>query len=124
MKLGMHVVADLLQCCSEALNNRELIERTLVMAAKKAKLQVIKVMTHRFKPKGISCIVLIRESHISLHTWPEHGFAAVDIFICEGEPDKALEVIKETLKPRQTMVIKIERGIALGRKVASWTLAH
>jgi len=105
------------------LNDEALIERTLKEAAAIAELQVIGVTTHRFKPEGVSSVVLIEESHISMHTWPEYGFAAVDLFVCRGRPMMALKFIERTFKPKQTMVIKIERGIEVGRKATSWQLA-
>ncbi len=123
MKLGTHIVADLLHCPKEVLNDELLIDRTLKEAAAVAELQIIWATTHRFKPEGVSSVVLIKESHISVHTWPEYGFAAVDIFVCGSKPTKALKFIEKAFKPKQTMIIRIERGIEVGRKTTSWKMA-
>jgi S-adenosylmethionine decarboxylase len=114
MLLGTHIVADLLFCQEDALKDDAFIEEALKKATEVAGLQMIGVTTHRFEPYGVSSVILIKESHISVHTWPEYGFAAVDIFVCGGDPEKALKAIKEAFRPKQTTVIRIERGIDVG----------
>ncbi|MEM3694198.1 MAG: adenosylmethionine decarboxylase [Candidatus Bathyarchaeia archaeon] len=119
MRLGIHIVADLLLCQGDVLKDDALIEKTLKKAAEEAGLQMIGITTHKFEPYGVSSVILIKESHISVHTWPEYGFAALDIFVCGGDPAKALKVIEEAFKPRQTTIIKIERGIDIGGRTSA-----
>jgi len=123
MRLGTHLLAELLQCSEEILDDEALIEKTLKKAAETAELQIVGVSTHRFEPQGISSIVIIKESHISIHTWPEYGYAAVDIFVCKGRPLKALRFIVGTFRPKQVKVTRIERGIGVEKKAISWSLA-
>lgn len=111
--LGRHVIAELLDCEKSALDDVELVERALLEAAKATKSTIISHYVYRFKPHGISGYVLVAESHLSIHTWPEYGYAAVDVFTCGKytDPWAGLEVLKNYLKARHLSVISVERGI-------------
>ena len=75
---------------------------------------VLNVATHRFVPQGVTAIIMIAESHLSIHTWPEFKYAAVDVFTCNGEiPDTVQSCIAETLKAEQVSAIEIKRGIVV-----------
>lgn len=80
--LGRHLLLELHECSSEILNNLETVKTALVEAAKRAEATIIDVVFHEFNPFGISGVVVIAESHLSIHTWPEYRYAAVDIFSC------------------------------------------
>ena len=68
---------------------------------------------HPFQPQGVSGVVVIAESHLSIHTWPEYGYAAVDIFTCgtSVQPEKAVEVLIEKLGAKDHSLTEIQRGL-------------
>jgi S-adenosylmethionine decarboxylase proenzyme len=110
--LGVHILAEYYGCNSEILNDREKIETYLNQAAVEAGATIVSSAFHTFNPHGISGVVVIAESHLSIHTWPEYGYAAVDIFTC-GEtvdPWKAFEYLKENLKSEHFSTIEMKRG--------------
>src|SRR5688572_31426212 len=80
--LGRHMLLELYDCDPEALNNLELVKASMVEAAKRAQATIVDVVFHEFNPVGISGVVVIAESHLAIHTWPEHRYAAVDVFSC------------------------------------------
>lgn len=113
-ELGRHLVVELWGCQAN-LNNPEEIRKALVEAVRQARATLIDVHVHRFNPHGVSGIAVIAESHISLHTWPEHGYVALDVFTC-GEkvlPEAAFEVFRDLFRPQRTHLIEIKRGIQL-----------
>ncbi|MEX2146463.1 MAG: adenosylmethionine decarboxylase, partial [Candidatus Rokuibacteriota bacterium] len=80
--LGRHLLLELFDCDSDAINNLEFVKAALVEAAKRAQATIVDVVFHEFNPFGVSGVVVIAESHLSIHTWPEYRYAAVDIFSC------------------------------------------
>lgn len=85
----------------------------MVAAAKIAKATIVGSHFHQFSPFGISGVVVIAESHLAIHTWPEHGYAAVDIFTC-GEtlsPDVAAQYLVEKFQSRQPSLMELKRGL-------------
>ena len=89
------------------------IEKILIGATKKAKNTPLKVAIHKFNPQGITGVVLLAESHIALHSWPEINYLAIDIFTC-GEkafPYKALEYLKNKFRPKKIKIKEIKRGV-------------
>ncbi len=111
MNLGDHYIIELLSEEAELLNDETHIYKTLVSAANAAKVTIISVTTHQFSPHGVTGYLLLSESHISIHTWPEHSYAAVDVFTCGGNPKAAIEEIKKLLKAKKTREIYIPRGL-------------
>ncbi len=111
--LGKHIIAELFECDSDILDNVNAIKESLLEAATASNSTVINYSFHRFKPYGVSGYVLIAESHISIHTWPEYGYAAVDVFTCgdKTNPRKGLEVLKNRLKAKRITVMEITRGV-------------
>ncbi len=112
-ELGNHLIIELYGCNNEIINNKESVQEILLDAAQKAKVTVIDYKFHTFSPHGISGAIIIAESHISIHTWPEYGYCAVDIFTCGNVTDNsaALEVIKEGFKAKHYSAIEMKRGI-------------
>lgn len=110
--LGRHLIVELEGCESELLDNIELIKKILGRSAKAAKLKVIaKPILHKFKPRGVAGALLLQLSHITIHTWPEFGYAAVDIFVCgKFDAHKVLKIFKNNLKPKSVRVKEIFRG--------------
>jgi len=80
--LGRHLLLELRECNVAVLDDLKYLENALVSAAKDSGATVLDKSFHHFAPQGVSGVVLIAESHLSLHTWPEHAYAAVDIFTC------------------------------------------
>ena len=89
----------------------------LERAANEVSAKVVRRFTQRFSPHGVSVIMILAETHLSIHTWPEHGYAAVDVFVCgEGrDPYVAWEVIRESLNPESFEVNEIIRTIGESR---------
>lgn len=116
--LGRHVLLDLFDCNAEAVNNLETARSILVEAARRAQATIVDVVFHEFNPVGVSGIVMIAESHLSIHTWPEYGYAAVDIFSCgeNMQVEVAAAYIVEQFKPGRTSVIEVKRGAFMGVK--------
>lgn len=112
--LGTHLLVELRECNSKILNDIKRIEEILVSAAEEAKATVLHTHFHKFSPHGISGVVMIAESHLSIHTWPEHGYAAADIFTCGNtlEPDVAAHTLIEKLQSKQPSIVEIKRGIS------------
>jgi S-adenosylmethionine decarboxylase len=111
---GVHLIADLIGC--SGLDDAALIERALRAAAIAAHATLIEVRLHAFGPgQGITGVALLAESHISIHSWPEHGYAAVDIFVCGRRCDAqaALGVLAEMLRATPQHVRSIKRGFGL-----------
>jgi S-adenosylmethionine decarboxylase len=95
------------------LNNLAKIEEIMVESAKRAQATIVKTMFHKFNPVGVSGVVVIAESHFSIHTWPEYKYAAVDLFGC-GEKilfDKAIKHLVKNLKPKNVVQMEVKRGI-------------
>lgn len=88
---GCHILLELSGCPAPLLDDVAAVERELVQAAREAGARVVNAVFHAFAPQGISGVVVIAESHVTIHTWPEHGYAAIDIFTC-GEPDLARRI--------------------------------
>lgn len=106
------LLVDLYRCKTD-LNNETLLLTLVTEAAKVAGAHVLQASVHRFSPMGCSIVVILKETHISIHTWPEFGFAALDIFLC-GEsldPHVAWEHIKEQLKPEEFTLKELPRTI-------------
>jgi len=80
--LGHQVVLDLHDCRTASFDDIAWVEATMLEAARRAEATIVKSTFHRFSPHGISGVLVIAESHIAIHTWPEHGYAAIDIFTC------------------------------------------
>lgn len=98
--VGRHCILELYDCPSSLLDDQAFIQSTLRQAATVAQSTLLGELSHKFEPQGVTALVLLAESHISIHTWPESGYAAVDVFTC-GEhtcPDQACEYIAEQLK--------------------------
>ncbi|MGI6574442.1 MAG: adenosylmethionine decarboxylase, partial [bacterium] len=85
--LGRQLILEFYDCASDVLNDLKEVERIMVNAALKAGAEVREVAFHKFSPQGVSGVVIISESHLSIHTWPENGYAAIDVFTCGDRVD-------------------------------------
>lgn len=83
--LGQHILVEYHGCNADILNDSQYLETIMVEAANKAEATIIKSVFHQFSPQGASGVVVIAESHFAIHTWPEHQYAAVDLFTCNDQ---------------------------------------
>ena len=97
--VGKHCILELYECDSSRLNDEAFLRDTITDAAKRAGATLLNLITHRFEPQGVTGLALLAESHISIHTWPEAGYAAVDVFTCGDHtmPERACQVLREEL---------------------------
>lgn len=111
--LGRHLLLELYECDREFLDQKDSICDALVSAAREAGATVVETVFHRFSPQGVSGVVVIAESHVTVHTWPEQGYAALDVFTC-GKTE-IIEKIKERLvfsfSAKRSNAKLIHRGI-------------
>ena len=114
--LGVHVLLELKDCSKEVLNNLRLLEETMEAAATEAGATVVEKAFHQFNPHGVSGVVIVAESHLFIHTWPEYGYAAVDIFTCGDSINagKAAELLAKTLQSGSSSMIELRRGVIPG----------
>ena len=111
--LGRHVLAEIHGCDFEVLNNVKKVEEIMVNAALDAGAEVREVVFHKFSPQGVSGVVVISESHLAIHTWPELGYAAVDVFTC-GEkvnPWDACNFLTEKFGAGHMTATEVKRGL-------------
>ena len=107
-----HLLLELYRCDSEKLNDESFLRCTLNRAAKLANATVLNLISNKFEPQGVTAIALLSESHISIHTWPESNYAAVDIFTCgqNMEPEIASNYLIETLMAEEHLMRAIHRN--------------
>lgn len=110
--LGKHLLVDLYGCPTGLLNDVAALETIMVEAAHRAGATVLNTNFHRFSPCGVSGVVVIHESHLTIHTWPEQGFAAIDLFTCgkQTRPRRALTYLKCALQSKHSEVRRLTRG--------------
>ena len=110
--LGRHLLMELEGCDRDVLNDVDALREALLTAANLAGATVLGDSFHRFSPHGISGVVVIAESHLFVHTWPEYGYAAADIFTCGDtvQPEKAAEILIERLGARHHTMVELKRG--------------
>jgi S-adenosylmethionine decarboxylase len=113
--LGRHLLLELFDCDLDAINNVETVKGALIEAAKRAQATIVDVVFHEFNPFGVSGVVVIAESHLSIHTWPEYRYAAVDIFSCGDvlQPEVAANYLVEHFGAERTSVVEMQRGMFL-----------
>lgn len=111
VSLGNHILVEFMKCDPQIMNDVSRIEHDMVDAAEKAGATVINSTFHHFSPFGVSGVVVIQESHLAIHTWPEYGYAAVDLFTC-GEMDAwiSFDHLKECFKSESYSAIEMKRG--------------
>lgn len=111
--LGKHFVLELSNCDPKIIGSLAKVQRNMVRAALEAKAEVREIAFHKFNPQGVSGVVVIAESHLAIHTWPELGYAAVDIYTCGDRtlPDKACDFLQNAFKAKNSCYSVIERGM-------------
>jgi S-adenosylmethionine decarboxylase len=120
--LGSQVVLDLYECATDHLDDLDWVRTTLVDAARAAGATIVETVFHKFAPCGISGVVVIAESHLAIHIWPEHRYAAVDVFTCgeNVQMDVASAFLEREFGARRTVQRRFARGgqVSAGRSRA------
>ncbi len=112
MKQIRELLVDLYGCKGDLDDAKFLID-VLRAAAREMGSKVIKVASHKFSPTGTTVVLILAETHMSIHTWPEHNYAALDIFICSEKIDPAIgwQTVKSALKPSSSKMHEMVRKI-------------
>ena len=110
--MGRHVISELWGCDFEKLNNLVEIEQIFVDAALRSGAEIREVAFHKFAPQGVSGVVIISESHLTIHSFPEHGYASIDVYTCgDMDPNIAANYIAEALGAETRENIELPRGM-------------
>ncbi len=114
--LGRHVLLELSRCPYPLLNDLDFIRKSFFSAADRANVTIVSESFNMFTPQGVSGVLVIAESHISIHTWPEYGYAAIDVFTCGDNalPDRAVEFFTEVFRPGESRNYVVKRGMLEG----------
>ena len=110
--LGRHLLLELYACDRDRLDDLASLEAALKEAARRSGATIVETVFHRFTPHGVSGVVVVAESHLAIHTWPEYGYAAVDFFTCGADIDywRARDFLKEALVAESCEVKELLRG--------------
>ena len=106
---GTHLIVEF--AGAEGLNDVERIDRALRQAAAASGASLLHIHTHKFTPQGVTGVAVLAESHISVHTWPEKGYGAFDVFMCgDADPHAAVEVLRSAFGPTEVQIVEHLRG--------------
>ena len=108
---GIHLIAEFWN--GKIIENKKEIRRILIRAVKEAKDTPLQVSIHKFQPQGLTGVILLAESHIAIHAWPEINYLAIDIFTCgeKSMPYKALEYFEKVFQPKKVEIKEMKRGV-------------
>lgn len=103
---------EVYECNPELLDNIQFLQEAMVEAATRTGAEVVDVVFRKFQPYGVSGVVVISESHLAIHTWPEYGYAAIDLFTCgeTADPWKAFSYLTEALESKKVTTLEVQRG--------------
>ena len=112
LTVGKHVLVDLHGCNPELLKKVDFISEDMLEAARRSQATIVGKFFKQFEPWGVSGVIVIAESHITIHTWPEYKLASVDYFSCSDEPkiNLAIEYLKEILEAERSDEVEMNRG--------------
>jgi len=114
---GSHIIIDLYE--AEGLNDQESIEAAMLECIEKAGATLLHIHLHPFEPTGVSGVAVLAESHISVHTWPENGYAAFDVFMCgDAEPEKCIDILGRAFNAGRVNVKQLNRGTEVLQNIA------
>lgn len=110
-KVGTHLVVDAWQAPADLLNDPERIRQAMIDAIAQGHATLIDLCVHQFSPHGVTATATLAESHIAIHTWPEHGYFAADLFFCgSGQPEEAMKFLQTALQAKKVQLREIDRG--------------
>jgi len=108
---GVHLLAEFHDCAAGLLDDQPALEALMLRAVEVAGARVVQTVFHRFAPQGVTGVVVVEESHFSIHTWPEHGYAAVDVYTCgDCHPERARDLLQEGLGASRVEWMRVDRG--------------
>ncbi len=114
VKVGTHLVVDAWEAPTELLNDPDRIRSAITDAVCAGEATLIDLCVHQFSPHGVTATATLAESHIAIHTWPEYGYFAADLFFCgQGKPQEAVDFLITALQAKKITVKEIERGFSL-----------
>lgn len=110
--LGQHLILELYGCPAALLDDSRHVENTLTQAVQASGATMIQPFFHQFAPQGVSGVVIISESHFTIHTWPEYGYAALDVFTCGDviDMDAAAATLRQGFGATQVQRLLLTRG--------------
>lgn len=110
--LGRHVIIELWGC-SDTINDSEHVKAAMLDAVRAANATLLNIFVHTFSPQGVTGVAVLSESHLSIHTWPEHGYVAADVFTCGAttNPQAAADVLAERFAAQQSDIRELQRGV-------------
>lgn len=110
LSVGVHLLADFWY--GKIIEETKKIEEILRQSVREANNSPLEVVVHKFHPQGLTGVILLAESHIAVHSWPEMNYLAVDIFTCgkKSNPHQALQYLKKVWQPKKVKIIEIKRG--------------
>lgn len=113
MSNGRHLILDLYECDSGILDDYEELQRLLEASLVMAGANILRIFGEKFKPQGVTLLALLSESHASIHTWPEIGYAAIDLYTCGDTTNthKAAEFLKKKLHAKEINEIELTRSV-------------
>ncbi len=112
---GTHLLADFSDCAAAFLDDPQTLEALLVEAAQAAGATVVARVFHQFRPQGVTGVLVIRESHLSIHTWPEIGYVSADFYTCgDCQPHRAFELLRDRLGAGESELVEVRRGLDEG----------
>ena len=111
--LGTHLLLDMKDCNPDVLDDLDFIKQAMLSAAKEAGATIVGETFHKFSPVGVTGVVAIAESHLSIHTWPEYAYAAVDIFTCgeDFKPHNAADLLIKLFECKHPSFNEVQRGL-------------
>lgn len=110
--LGHHVIIEFWGC-NDGINDAELMRTAIIEAVRAANATLLDLNVHTFSPHGVTGVAVLSESHLSVHSWPEYGYLAADVFTCGAttKPAAAVEVLRRYFKPRRVELQELRRGV-------------
>ena len=112
-RIGRHLILELWGCDADSINSIEVIQRAMTETVEACGATLLDLRVYPFTPIGVTGVAILSESHMMIHTWPEHGYAAVDVFTCgyHTDPGKAVPVLNRHFSPERVQVMEMNRGI-------------
>jgi len=119
-KVGIHLVADAWNAPEEFLDDCDRVRSALEAATRAGGATLLNLYVHQFSPQGVTATATLAESHITVHTWPEYGYFAADLFFCgSGDPHCALATLQAELGAREVRVAELDRGFPVDRRLGA-----
>jgi S-adenosylmethionine decarboxylase len=119
-RIGRHLILELWGCDEARINSIEIIDRAMRETVAACGATLLDLRVYPFTPIGVTGVAILSESHMMIHTWPEHGYAAVDVFTCgfHTDPNEAVPVLRHYFSPERIQVMEMNRGLIIEEQPA------